>query len=156
MRKTVLLAGFAGIIMFASAATTEVAAPAPKVEVRYADSVEYDGAAKTIEMVGAVHVVRGTMSIRADRIDITMNDDDKGVKKAVATGHVEIIDGARKALSDRAEFFEASSEIILTGSPKLWSDGNEIEADRIIYNTKTLSMKAAGKVRGLFIPGASF
>lgn len=154
-REPLIIKTLSLLILFAVSAIAEPV-PAPKVEVRHADSVEYDGGAKTIQMTGAVHVVRGTMSIKADRVDIEMMPDEKGVKKAIATGRVEIIDGERKARSARAEFMEQAGEIILTGAPKLWSGGNEIEAERIIYSLETRSMRAAGKVRGLFLPGAAF
>lgn len=139
-----------------TATTAAVAAKPPKIEVRHSDSMEYNGDAHTVEMVGSVHVVRGTMSIKADRVDILMGDDEKSVIKAIATGHVEIVDGERKAVSNRAEYIDDTWDIILTGNPKLWNGDNEIQADKIIYNMQARTMKAAGRVRGILIPGGTF
>ncbi len=40
----------------------------------------------------------------------------------------------------------------LLGKPKLTDGSNEIKAERIVYNIETRSMKAEGRVRGIFIP----
>lgn len=124
-----------------------------KIEVRHADKVEYDGAAHLVVMTGSVHIVRGAMSIKADRVDIKLADDEKTVQTATATGHVEVVDGTRRAVANRAVYTESSTEINLTGSPKLWDGGNEIEAERIIYNLNSRTMHAEGGVRGFFLPG---
>jgi lipopolysaccharide export system protein LptA len=129
--------------------------PPVRIEVRHADKVEYDGNARTVVMTGAVHVVRGTLSIRAERVEVTMTPDEKRVQSAVATVRVEVIDGARRARAERAVFAGATSDITLTGSPRLWEGGNEMEADKIIYNIDAKTMRAEGRVRGLFLPSSA-
>ncbi len=145
-----------------SPATAPVTAPpsatAPtggpeRIEVRQADRVDYDGGTKLVVLTGAVHIVRGTLSLKADRIEIALGDDEKSVRTATATGRVEVIDGTRRAIAERAVYTENTSDLLLTGSPRLWDGGNEIEADRILYNLNTRAMRAEGHVRGLFLPG---
>ena len=126
-----------------------------QIEIRHADQAEFNSEKKEILLTGSVHIVRGTMSIRADKIEITLSEDERGVKKGIATGHVEIIDGTRTGRANKAIYVADSSEIILSGNPKLTEGPNEIKAERIVYNIKTRSMKAAGRVRGIFIPSGS-
>lgn len=130
--------------------------PPPKIEIRHADTVDYDGQNKLIQLDGSVHIVRLTMSIKADHVTILLTDDEKRVKKAIATGHVDLEDGDRRGRSERAEFIESSQDIILTGDPKLVNGPNEMQADSIVYNLNSRTMRAAGRVRGILVPGASF
>jgi lipopolysaccharide export system protein LptA len=124
-----------------------------RIEVRHADRIDYDGATGAIVLIGSVHVVRGPLSIRADRMEILLSEDEKRVRSATATGRVEILDGDRRARAQKAVFAENVSEITLTGEPRLWSGGNELEADRIVYGVNSRQMRAEGRVRGLFLPG---
>ncbi len=153
--KTILMMCIAAALLAAAAPALAETAPV-KIEVRQADKVDYDAGAKLIVLTGSVHIVRGTMSLRGDRVEIRMGENEKQVQSATATGRVEIEDGTRRGRAERAVFMEGSSEITLTGSPRLWSEGNEIEAERIVYNLTTRSMRAEGRVRGTFIPGANF
>ncbi|MEK8024264.1 MAG: LptA/OstA family protein [Candidatus Hydrogenedentota bacterium] len=128
----------------------------PRIEIRHAQTVDYDGQARLIRLDGAVHVVRLTMSIKADHVVIHLTDDEKRVQSAVATGHVDLVDGERRGRADRAEFIEASQDIILTGNPKLRNGPNEMAADSIVYNLNARTMRASGRVRGILVPGATF
>jgi len=127
-----------------------------KIEVRHADKIDYDANSHVVILIGSVHIVRGTMSVKCDRVNMTLTRDEKGIENAVAEGRVEILDGTRRGRADKAVFTEGSSEITMTGNPKLWNEGNEISADQIIYNLKTRSMQAEGKVRGFILPGSEF
>ena len=124
----------------------------PRVEVKHADSAEYNGLTRHIILTGAVYIVRGTMTMRADQIDILLSEDEKEVQTATATGRVEVIDGRRRARANHALFDQKTGDVILTGLPHLWDGPNDIEADRIIYNTQTRLMRAEGRVRALFLP----
>jgi len=124
----------------------------PRVEVKHADNAEYNGLTRHIILTGAVYIVRGTMTMRADQIDILLSEDEKEVQTATATGRVEVIDGRRRARANHALFDQKTGDVILTGLPHLWDGPNDIEADRIIYNTQTRLMRAEGRVRALFLP----
>jgi lipopolysaccharide transport protein LptA len=140
---------------FAPAQRARADADTSRIEVRHADKVEYDGNERTVTLTGAVHIVRGTLSVRAERVVVTMTPDEKRVQSAVATVRVEVIDGTKRARAERAVFLGASSEITLTGSPRLWEGPNEMEADKIVYNIDAKTMRAEGRVRGLFLPSSA-
>lgn len=143
------------LLAFALLAAPKPAAvdtPTPRIEIRHSDHAEYNGLTRQIILVGAVHVVRATMSLKADRIEVFLSEDQKSVVQAVATGRVEIVDGTRKSRANKAVFDNVNSELILTGDPKLWDGKNRLEADRIVYSLVLRTMRAEGKVRGLFQP----
>ena len=158
MTKKILSLFLIPIFIGLAGAQQKPAAPAPappKVEIRHAEEAEYLGAEKRIVLTGAVHVVRGTMSIRADRVNIQLNDLENEVVTARATGKVVVVDGARKGTAENAVFVKETSEIVLTGSPRLYDGPNEIEAERILYNLDDRSMRATGSVRGILIPSSN-
>lgn len=125
-------------------------APSSEIEIRHADNAEYNSEKGEIILSGAVHVVRATMEIRADKIQLLLLDEGGGLKEGVASGRVEILDGNRKAIAKRAVYMSKTSEIVLTGDPVLWDGGNRISAERIVYNINARSMKAEGQVSGVF------
>lgn len=126
-----------------------------KIEIKHADTAEYVGEKHRITLTGAVHVVRGTMSIRADKIVIQLTDDEKEVLNAQANGRVEVVDGTRKGRAAQAVFAKKDSQIILTGDPILFDGPNQVQADRIIYSLEDRTMRASGGVRGFLLPSGS-
>ncbi|RMH55912.1 MAG: hypothetical protein D6679_10410 [Candidatus Hydrogenedentota bacterium] len=134
-----------------SASPSDSAVP---VEIRYAEEAEYIGEEHRAVLTGSVHIVRDSMTLRADRVVLFLTEDEKALERAVAEGHVEIVDGNRRALADHAVYTEATGEIVLTGHPRLFDGGNRMRARRIRYHLQSRSMRAEGAVRGILIPAS--
>jgi len=93
-----------------AAATAQSEAPkAKKVQVKHADKLSYDSAAKVYHLTGNVLLTQEDMSLYADNCDY----DDKG-QTAVATGHLKITDPDLTLTGDRvkADFNAKLAQIV--------------------------------------------
>lgn len=135
------------------AAAALVAAAPSEVRIIHADEFTYDGRRHVLLYTGAVEISRGTMHLKADRLEMRLTDDEKRIQEAVATGSVEVRDGDRTGWGDRAVFSDPDGTIVLTGHPRLKDGPSELEADTIVYQYAERRMRAVGNVRGVFQQG---
>lgn len=90
----------------------------------------YQEAQKVI-FIGNVVVRRGDLTMKSDRLEMTKDANENNI--ILASGNVKIDFGARHALSEKAEFYEAEQKIILKGHPKVWENENIIQGTEMVF-----------------------
>ena len=84
---------------------------------------------------------------------------DSGVKRLEATGPVTVISKTQVATGDRGSYDKAQNKVWLIGNVTLSDSGNVTKGDKLTYDLATgeatVDTGAAGRVKGLFIPGSS-
>ena len=81
------------------------------------------------------------------------------VKHLDATGPVTVISKTQVATGDRGSYDKAQNKVWLIGNVTLSDSGNVTKGDKLTYDLATgeatVDTGAAGRVKGLFIPGSS-
>jgi outer membrane protein assembly factor BamD len=96
-----------------------------KVEARWKENL--------VIFKGNVIARQKDMVIYADSLEVTTNEDGKGIERAVAGGNVKIQQGPRIADCQKAVFYNVDQKLVLTGDPKLSEGDNIILGDEIIF-----------------------
>ena len=102
---------------------------------------------------GNVKLIRGESVLKADKVIIFLDENNKPLKM-VATGRVVYIEPKRRAVSEYVEYDFREETILLRGNAKVEEDKNVLEADEILYDKKKDSLKAKGdksRVRTIYI-----
>jgi len=80
------------------------------------------------------------------------------VKHLDAAGPVTVISKTQVATGDRGAYDKAQNKVWLTGNVTLSDGGNVTKGDKLTYDLTTgeatVDTNAAGRVKGLFIPGS--
>lgn len=115
-----------------------------------ADSVTLDDIHKTGVYQGNVIVIQGTMMIRADKVDVSQ--DDNGLKTVIAAGNPvsfrqkrDGVDEYVEAYAPRVVFDNVKGLLDLSGGARLRKGEDEIRGETITYNTQTEFYKVLGK-----------
>jgi lipopolysaccharide export system protein LptA len=81
------------------------------------------------------------------------------VKHLEAAGPVTVISKTQVATGDRGSYDKAQNKVWLIGNVTLTDSGNVTKGDKLTYDLATgqatVDTGAAGRVKGLFIPGSS-
>jgi lipopolysaccharide export system protein LptA len=96
-----------------------------KVEARWKENL--------VIFKGNVIARQKDMVIYADSLEVTTNEDGKGIERAVAGGNVKIQQGPRIADCQKAVFYNLDQKLVLTGDPKISEGNNIILGDEIIF-----------------------
>jgi lipopolysaccharide export system protein LptA len=96
-----------------------------KVEARWKENL--------VIFKGNVIARQKDMVIYADSLEVTTNEDGKGIERAVAGGNVKIQQGSRVAHCQKAVFYNLDQKLILTGDPKVSEGENVVLGDEIIF-----------------------
>jgi lipopolysaccharide export system protein LptA len=118
-----------------------------------ADTVHVDDAVKSVVYEGHVVLTQGTMSMRADRIDV--NQDDQGMASGIATGKPvyfrQKADGRNEymeAEANRVEYDARTEVVKLIGSAHLKQGDDDLRGALIIYDMNTERYQAKGADTG--------
>ena len=95
-----------------------------KVEARWKENL--------IIFKGNVIARQKDMVIYADSLEVTTNEDGKGIERAIAGGNVKIQQGLRVANCQKAVFYNLDQKLVLTGDPKVSEGDNLVLGDEII------------------------
>lgn len=113
------------------------------------DRVAIDDSKQTSEFEGRVQLTQGTLSISADRIVVTQ--DNQGYKRSIATGNLASFRQKHEGSEDFIEGFgerieyDARAEIVnLYGKARLRREQDEVQGDHITYNTRTEVFQVVG------------
>lgn len=152
---TAIFLGLAGAV----AATDEAAPPATDTTqeaiVITADRLVSHGDQNYAEFIGNVEASQGLFSIRSDTLKITYRrsadvgtrglSEAASIEKIEAIGRVVIKSDARRAETDRAEYWLSEDVIELIGENSLVTDGkNTLTGSRITWHRKTGAITVAG------------
>ncbi|MFW6152472.1 MAG: lipopolysaccharide transport periplasmic protein LptA [Verrucomicrobiota bacterium] len=96
------------------------------------DTMTYDYKRSVAEFEGSVKAVDGNVEIRSDILRVFFGDSNS-IKAATAIGNVQVLGQNRKAKCDRAVYFVAKGEIVLTGNAEISEDKNQLRAEEITF-----------------------
>lgn len=115
-----------------------------------ADTVTLDDINKVSVYQGNVVLSQGTLLLRADRVQVTQNEN--GLDKVSATGRPvafrQKLDGREEFIegyADRIEYDGVNSQLELIGQARLRRGSDELRGARISYNANTEFYKVVGE-----------
>lgn len=115
-----------------------------------ADTVTLDDIKKVSVYQGNVILSQGTLTLRADRVQVTQNAN--GIDKISASGRPaafrQKVDGREEFIegfSERIEFDSVNSQLELIGQAQLRRGGDELRGAQISYNSNTEFYKVVGQ-----------
>ena len=135
--------------------------------------VYYDKQQKAV-YTGNVIVIQGETKMTCSGLTIFMEKDasapasgaaagaasgsSNGVKHLDAAGPVTVVSKTQVATGDRGAYDKAQNKVWLIGNVTLSDGGNVTKGDKLTYDLTsgeaTVDTGAAGRVKGLFIPGS--
>jgi lipopolysaccharide export system protein LptA len=94
----------------------------------------FDSKTRTFIFEEKVRVLRCTMVILCDRLQVVNDASDKNIERITATGNVHFDQGDRSGTADRADYFESEQKLVLTGNPRVWDtqEHNELTGEEIV------------------------
>ena len=107
-----------------------------QIQITSDGPMEIDQASQTAvftENVQAIEVSTGR-KLKADRMEVTFDQDSRKIKKILCTGNVEVHQGMNITYSDSLTYKADEQRMILTGKPKLIIDpGDRTSKDMLNY-----------------------
>jgi len=94
----------------------------------------FDSKTRTFIFEEKVRILRCTMVITCDRLQVTNDTSDQNVERITATGNVHFNQGNRSGTAERADYFESEQKLVLTGNPRVWDtqEHNELTGEEIV------------------------
>jgi len=94
----------------------------------------FDSKTRTFIFEEKVRVLRCTMVILCDRLQVLNDASDKNVDRIIATGNVHFDQGNRSGTAERADYVESEQKLVLTGNPRVWDtqERNELTGEEIV------------------------
>lgn len=115
-----------------------------------ADTVTLDDIKKVSVYQGNVTLSQGTLTLRADRVQVTQSAD--GLEQVSATGRPvafrQKLDGSTdyiEGFADRIEYNGVTSQLELIGQARLRRGSDELRGEQISYNANTEFYKVVGQ-----------
>jgi len=120
-------------------------------------TLEADNQAGTAVFSGDVVARQGDVTIYAGRMTIQYDNQAREVRRIVAEQDVRIVQGERLATAQRAEYDQASGEIVLTGEPRVHQGKNEVSGEKITVfidqDKSIVTGNGNSRVNAVFHPG---
>jgi len=113
-----------------------------------ADGAEHDDARRMTTYRGNVVVDQGSLHMTAEIVVVLFDANDRVMKitSTGAPGHFrQLPDGEtdyRKAWANRMEYFPEQDLINLSGEARYEKDGNQVQADRLVYDSLNARFRA--------------
>ena len=113
-----------------------------------ADGAEHDDARRMTTYRGSVVVEQGSLHMSADTVVVLFDANDRVMKitSTGAPGHFrQLPDGEtdyRKAWAKQMEYFPEQDLINLSGAARYEKDGNQVQADRLVYDSLNARFRA--------------
>jgi lipopolysaccharide export system protein LptA len=136
--RLAFIAGIAGATFAATVARAEKADRDKPVNIE-ADRVSVDDVKKVQTFEGNVQLVKGTLTIRAERIVVTQDDD--GYQRGVATGSGSTLPHFRQKREGQDEYVEGEAERI----------EHDAKAEKTEFFNRAWVKSGLDEVRGQFI-----
>ncbi len=111
-----------------------------KVEARWKENL--------VIFRGNVIARQKDMIIYSDTLEVTTNEDGKGIKQAIAGGNVKIQQGPRVANCQKAVFYNSDQKLILTGDPRVSEGENLVLGEEIIFRIDKNRVEVKGGPSG--------
>jgi lipopolysaccharide export system protein LptA len=96
-----------------------------------AKTLETFSGGELVVFQGDVSAKQGTMTLQADRVDVTVDKQTRAVKTIKARGNVRIRREEVLATGREAVYDAQTGVTVLTGDPKVWRDRDVVAGDKI-------------------------
>jgi len=117
-----------------------------------ADRSEYDEKAGVQVLIGNVEITQGTMQIRADRIAITLrNNQLSSIEGSGSPIQFQQENEAGELVTGKAANIKYNAEdgsLVLTGSATLTQPRQRLQSERIVFNSTEQKVSAEGGEQG--------
>ncbi len=110
----------------------EQAGESTNTTVVTSDTLTYDYKRSVAEFKGSVKAIDRNVEIRSDTLRVFFADSNT-IKAATALGNVRVLGQNRKAKCERAVYFVAKGEIVLTGNAEISEGKNQLRAEEITF-----------------------
>lgn len=121
------------------------------------DRLEGSDADGRVIFKGSVVARQGDVSIYADELVVVYAEASRDIDRVEALGQVRIVQGERVASGDRGVFSLKQGRIVLTGSPRIFEDGNYVSGEEITVlldeQKSIISGGQDGRVEAVIQPG---
>ena len=131
--------------------------PKPSQAIRItSDRLEAMDKEGKVVFIGNVVATRGKLTIYPDRLEVYYKgkgakggEGKKKLSKIVATGHLKIVQGRKKATAKKAVYLKPQEKIVLLQDAKVWDGHNSVSGDKItLYVNENRSVvESKGKKR---------
>ena len=123
----------------------------------HSDKLEFSYRDRVLTYSGQVVVTQGDLTLKADLLKVTINDDTADrLQEITALGNVEIAQGVRSAAGGKAVFNQRQRTIELSEGAVLMEGPNKISGDRVIVyldEERSVVEGGDGRVQALLYPG---
>jgi len=101
--------------------------------------MNFDSKTRTFVFEEKVRIVRCTLVITCDRLQVVNDTSDQNVERITATGNVHFDQGNRSGTAERADYFESEQKLVLTGHPHVWDtqEHNDLTGEEIVVMLQT-------------------
>jgi lipopolysaccharide export system protein LptA len=98
------------------------------------ERMTFDSKTRVFIFEEKVQVLRCTMTVFCDHLQVINDTSDKNIERIIATGNVRFQQGTRSGVAERADYFESEQRLVLTGNPRVWDtqEHNELTGEEII------------------------
>ena len=98
------------------------------------ERMTFDSKSRTFTFEGNVRVLRCTIIITCNHLQVIRSEKGNTVERIIATQNVHFQQGTRSGVAERADYFESEQKLVLTGSPRVWDsqEHNELSGDEIV------------------------
>jgi len=133
----------------AKAGGAEAKQEAQPVVIR-ADRLDYFDAGRRANYRGSVQLQTENTTLQADSVDVFFSDtasvEQTELERAVAEGHVIVVQPGRRATGNRAEYFAREGRILLSGGPPTLYDAEKgfTSGQRLTFNIHDDSLRVDG------------
>lgn len=94
----------------------------------------FDSKTRIFTFEEKVRILRCTMVIVCDRLQVMSGANEQNIDRIIATGNVQFEQGNRAGVAERADYFESEQKLVLTGHPRIWDkeEHNELTGEEIV------------------------
>ncbi len=98
------------------------------------ERMTFDSKTRIFVFEEKVRIVRCTMTIVCDRLQVMNDTNERNIEQIIATGNVRFQQGKRSAVAERADYFESEQKLVLTGKPRVWDtqEHDELTGEEIV------------------------
>jgi lipopolysaccharide export system protein LptA len=134
--RQILMTGLMLILLLPALTLAEVKPPVARNEEPIkikSDHLHADNERKIATFTGNVAARQGDLTIYADRLVVSYDDEGGDIRNAEVFGNVRIFQGDRRAQADHGIYDAKKSTIVLDGNPKVFQNNDTISGRIITY-----------------------
>jgi lipopolysaccharide export system protein LptA len=134
--RQILMTGLMLLLLLPALTCAEVKPPAARneepIQIK-SDNLHADNERKMATFTGNVAARQGDLTIYADRLVVSYDDEGGDIRSAEVFGNVRILQGDRRAQADHGIYDAKNSTIVLDGNPKVFQNNDTISGRIITY-----------------------